>query len=909
MGFNRTLMGHAVSYSPLPLASAYSSVLGATAVTLALTAREMEAGSSQQGDHIEVPLAAGLCESLVYNSMHVENLPERYRCMREYEISRRKAAGIKCNMSQAQVKELLDPFFHTYTCGDGRPLYLVAPSHAVHQVRTLQALGIWQEFAEALPEGNPWEDSQSWGKETKTILGVYPLTDPELVGRLKDRMREAFLAKPAAEWDTILGVAKVPAAATQTLQEWINSDHALASGLVTERFDQERGVTVREGGPTVWWRSNETDEATRAEGRRRAQEALKKPEAGEPPSNAGSCGTSADVSPGLAALGSRAWLAGLTVVDLCDVIAGPTIGGYLARFGATVLKVNPVESKYDPLIDAYLGLPANRGKRSLLANVKKGEAGQELLHRLIGVADVVLCNQSRVQLEALGVGEAAVKAINPHAVLLHFDAFGGPREGPRSNYLGYDDNVQACTGIMARFGGGLDTAEEHAHIGMIDVVAGFAGTLSVVLALFKRLRTGQADVARTSLAACSGLLQAPYMYDYQGRAGFTEPSGPHVQGEHALYRYYATRDGHVFVAAALDSQQKGYPTALEAMSKHVGRECQGLTEDELAEVVAGSIQGLSTPNAVSSLRAQGIPCVEMNTMANLRQEHGIEQVPGDLGKHSYLFHRDVSHPLGQPVTLFLPCAIRSEQAKQDAAAQVNMLGGQPTSIDDIVLRAPKYGAHTDEVLRDWLGYTEEERAALREGGIVASSYSTQYLPGGDPWKPIEKEYERFVRTRMLKVSVVAALMAGTLRGCILNMRENMREHSQIKQNVNEYTGQATGVAATAAPVKMPAAFNVGRRSAMRLGLEEMADETVSALCCGMAADQRAEAAPPAEVRILTMDVDVSLSCKRGLSSLDPLDNSLGPEAELLWSKRQRTGEAGEAEEWRTRYSAYAKGEA
>jgi len=83
------------SYSPLPLASTYSSILAAMSVSLALYARE----DHGLGDIIEVPLAAGLKESLVYNSMQVENVPERYKCVREREIERRIEENIPMDAS------------------------------------------------------------------------------------------------------------------------------------------------------------------------------------------------------------------------------------------------------------------------------------------------------------------------------------------------------------------------------------------------------------------------------------------------------------------------------------------------------------------------------------------------------------------------------------------------------------------------------------------------------------------------------------------------------------------------------------------------------------------------------------------------------------------------------------------
>jgi len=368
------------------------------------------------------------------------------------------------NLSFGDVKELLDPFFHTYVCQDKRPFYLVAPCHAIHQKRALQALGIWDEFD--ISTEDPWIETQEW--KSRTVLGVYPLTDPELVARLKDRMSAAFLTKSASEWDIIFGEAKVPAAATLTTDEWLNSPHAIASGLVQERVDPSRGgVVVREAGPVVWFRdSSDGDMSSMEACKKRSREKMLR----------GKEEAKADMA--VSCMGSRRWLAGVKVVDLCDVIAGPTMGRYLSRFGAEVIKVDPAKPKYDPLIAVLFGLPANRDKRSILVDVKSTPDGSEILRRLIEWADVVLVNQAAVQLPSLGLDDASVYAINPEVIIAHFDAFGGPTEiGPRSQFLGYDDNVQACTGVMARFGGGLETAEEHAHVGMIDVVSGFTGAL------------------------------------------------------------------------------------------------------------------------------------------------------------------------------------------------------------------------------------------------------------------------------------------------------------------------------------------------------------------------------------------------------------------------------------------------
>ena len=82
---------------------------------------------------------------------------------------------------------------------------------------------------------------------------------------------------------------------------------------------------------------------------------------------------------------------------------------------------------------------------------------------------------------------------------------------PRAESVGYDDLTQATTGIMARFGGSLRHAEEHAHSGTVDVVTGFAGVLATCLALLRRERAGVAEVAQTSLATVGQAVQCSYV--------------------------------------------------------------------------------------------------------------------------------------------------------------------------------------------------------------------------------------------------------------------------------------------------------------------------------------------------------------------------------------------------------------
>ena len=109
------------------------------------------------------------------------------------------------------------------------------------------------------------------------------------------------------------------------------------------------------------------------------------------------------------------------------------------------------------------------------------------------------------------MSQAELQLLNPEATLVQLDAFGGPMRGPKSDHLGYDDLAQAATGIMMRFGGGMETPEEHAHAGTIDVLAGLTACVAVGGALMQKQKTGKIDVARSSLAAAGNMIQAQFM--------------------------------------------------------------------------------------------------------------------------------------------------------------------------------------------------------------------------------------------------------------------------------------------------------------------------------------------------------------------------------------------------------------
>jgi crotonobetainyl-CoA:carnitine CoA-transferase CaiB-like acyl-CoA transferase len=684
MGLNRVLMGIEASYSPLTLASAYASVFGALSIVLALRARHRHGF----GEFIEVSLAAALMEALAYNSMWLQDMPKRYVSLREREIARRRAAGLPMNLSHPELQSFLDPFYRTYVCRDGRPFYVVSVSHVTHAERALKVLGIWDELlAAGLPRGDPYRPIRDWPYGIDSTIKAYPVTEP-WASRISGRMAKAFLTKDSTEWERLFGEAGAPGAAHLTTREWLHSAHPRAAGLLIDVDDPEYGRMVQPG-PIAWlvgappapgipYRRPETGRAGVLESLR-----ANPPDGPAPPIDS--------------VLRSAPWLEGITILDLTNVIAGPTIAGTLARFGARVIKVDAVHPTFDPWNTIVMGIYSNRGKESVLLDVKTPK-GREVLSRLIARADIITINASDKQLASLGLSVEQLQGLNPRVILCHLDAFGGPSTGPRSNYPGYDDLVQASTGVMERFGGSLASVEEHAHFGTIDVLGGLCAALATSLALLRRETTGVGDVARSSLAAAGQWLQARFMYDFAGRPEFDEARGREAKGEGPYYRCYRASDGWFFLAAR--ANLRGVATV----------RLLGDSDLQTASRLETSLAELFKTQPVACWQERlcdlGVAVQPLGSLSRLR----VASLADPVAARTVRFLRDANHPLGRAVEHIDPTAIKPLHA---------------TIVP--VSAAVKYGADTRAVLRE-LGYSVEEVADLAAEQVISDSWSDDYLP-------------------------------------------------------------------------------------------------------------------------------------------------------------------------------------
>ena len=688
MGLNRILMGVNPSFSPLPLGSAYATVIAAASVMLALFSR----AKTGVGEQIEVPLATALMEGLAYNSLHIENGPERYKTLRQKEIERRRIEGLPMNVGYDALQEFLDPFFRNYKCKDGRMFYVVCPSHRGHVRRCLETLGLYDELA---AEGfsdqiDVYTSTQEWPHDVS--LGLYPLPR-EWADHIAERMKAVFLLRTTKEWERIFGRGRFPGSPQRWLQEWINDDHAETAGLMVEVSDPVYGLMTQPA-PLVWMQ--ECGEGMLTPSPRRwisIDEAL-----------AGLKARPTRLPRRRQQDANRGFLDGVRIVDLCNVIAGPHSTAFLARFGAEVIKIDPSHPEYDPTNTVIYGLTHLRSKRSCLLDFRP-PAGREALNSLLESADVVVWNATDEQVQRLGFDAKALAAINPQAIFCQLDCFGGIRTGPRSNYPGYDDLVQATTGVMLRFGGGMDTPEEHAHVGTIDVMCGFAGAMGIATALFARTQHGTVYRPRTSLAALSGLLQLPYCYDYARRGLFDEPSGPETPGLDALTRFYQASDGHVLLSA----YETDLPR-LAALAPFAGIE--DCPPDERAAFLAAIFATARAEDWVTWLQAAGVGAAMCETLETIRAYNSHPPIENAtyVPSNTFSFTRYEDHPSGHVVIQADPHSVRLKERP--------IATPRPSE---------KYGQSTREILRLY-NQDEADIDRLFAEGIASESWGEMYLP-------------------------------------------------------------------------------------------------------------------------------------------------------------------------------------
>jgi crotonobetainyl-CoA:carnitine CoA-transferase CaiB-like acyl-CoA transferase len=254
-------------------------------------------------------------------------------------------------------------------------------------------------------------------------------------------------------------------------------------------------------------------------------------------------------------------LAGVRVLDLSRVLAGPWAGQLLADYGADVLKVErpgagddtrtwgpPWWGEGADRVAAYF-LCANRGKRSVAIDLASPE-GAALVRELAQDADVVIENYKVGQLAKYGLDAASLQALNPRLVYCSITGYG--QTGPLAQKAGYDFAIQAEGGLMS-VTGEAGAEPQKVGVAVTDLMTGVYATTAILAALHERARTGRGRVIDAALFDVQVAMlanQASNQLVGQTRPTRMGNAHPNI----VPYQVFASADGHVVLAVGNDGQ-------------------------------------------------------------------------------------------------------------------------------------------------------------------------------------------------------------------------------------------------------------------------------------------------------------------------------------------------------------------
>ncbi|WP_436643926.1 CaiB/BaiF CoA transferase family protein [Microbaculum sp. FT89] len=400
-------------------------------------------------------------------------------------------------------------------------------------------------------------------------------------------------------------------------------------------------------------------------------------------------------------------LAGIRILDLTRILAGPTCTQLLGDLGADVIKIErPGEGddtrKWGPPYvkdadgrdtdeSAYY-LSANRNKRSLAVDVARPE-GAALVKRLAAKCDVFVENFKVGGLAKYGLAYDHLKDELPGLVYCSITGFG--QTGPNRMRAGYDYLAQGMGGIMS-ITGVPGTEPVKVGVAIADVMCGMYASTAILAALRHRDATGQGQYIDIGLVDT----QVAWLIN-EGTNYLTSGQVPVQRGNaHANivpYQVFETADGHVIVAVGNDSQYRRFCDFLGApelaAEPYATNSARVSHRDELVPKIAERLKTRKRDDILQGLEARGVPAGPVNTIADAFAEPQVAA-------------RDMKIAMDHPLA---------------GSGAVDLIGN-PLKLSETPVSyrnpPPYLGQHTDDVLADVLGLDAAERDKLRDSGVI-----------------------------------------------------------------------------------------------------------------------------------------------------------------------------------------------
>lgn len=398
-------------------------------------------------------------------------------------------------------------------------------------------------------------------------------------------------------------------------------------------------------------------------------------------------------------------LAGIRVADFTWVWAGPFATMQLAHLGAEVIRIETqsrvcITRRIPPFADGQAGINRsgyfnqyNQGKASICLNLKKPEA-VEIAKKLVATSDIVAENFAAGVMDRMGIGYDVLKWIKPDIIMIAMSGYGAT--GPESSYVSYGPLQVAISGLSS-LTGFPEGPPMQVGFSYGDPVAGLHGAAAMLAALWHRARTGEGqyiDLSQweTTVAILGEGLMAQVMNGVPPpRLGNRDP---HI-APHGLFRCQG-EDRWVSIAVASEDEWRrlcagmGKPE-LATDPRFATFSDRKKNEDILETLIHAWSETLTAEEATAKLQAVGVAAFPALTNRELAEDPHL---------HSRGFFAALRHP----------------------EIGVRQHAGVPWVFSDSPCRvrcpAPCFGQDTDDVMQRVLGYSADEVAALKAGGVL-----------------------------------------------------------------------------------------------------------------------------------------------------------------------------------------------
>ena len=395
-------------------------------------------------------------------------------------------------------------------------------------------------------------------------------------------------------------------------------------------------------------------------------------------------------------------LENIRILDLSRVLAGPWAAQLLGDYGADIVKIERPEQGDDtrrwgpPWLgneSAYF-LSSNRNKRSVTVDISTSD-GQRVIRELARKADVLLENFRVGTLARYGLDPENLMTDNPRLIVCSVSAFG--QHGSRTGEPGYDAMIQASGGLMSITGCSAEEGGGPTKVGVAiaDIMAGMYAATAVLAALHARQRSGRGQRIDVPLYDSQVAWLANQNMNFLVSGDVPQRMGT-AHPNLVPYQAFATRDGHVMIAVGNDRQ---FAHCMEALgcaelardADYASNAARVANRGKLIGIMEAIVRSRSTADWLETLAGHGVPAGPINDV-------------GQVLTNAYAVEKQLVRKLENAVGDTVP-----------SVANPVAFSATPVCYD----RAPPLlGEHTDEVLREWLGYSDERIEALRQNSVI-----------------------------------------------------------------------------------------------------------------------------------------------------------------------------------------------